>query len=75
MGLNKQDMKPLVQMLEESLVKNEQAQEKLRLEYVALTDKMTQLSEIHQETVKLRDAFYRYAKFITPEEEQVNDAN
>jgi hypothetical protein len=75
MGLNKQDMKPLVQMLEESLVKNEQAQEKFRLEYRTLTDKMNQLYEMHQELVQLRDAFYRYAKFITPEEEQVNDAN
>ena len=75
MGISKEDMKPLVQMLEASLVENEQAQEKLRLEYVALTDKMTQLSDIHQETVKLRDAFYRYAKFVTPEKEQVNDAN
>ena len=75
MTVSKEDMKPLVEMLDAFLVENEQAQEKLRLEYVALTDKMTQLSEIHQETVKLRDAFYRYAKFITPEEEQVNDAN
>ena len=57
MGISKEEMKPLVQMLEASLVENEQA----------LTDKMTQLSEIHQETVKLRDAFYRYAKFITPD--------
>tara|TARA_R100000963_G_C4635539_1_gene99749 strand:- start:897 stop:1124 length:228 start_codon:yes stop_codon:yes gene_type:complete len=75
MAVSKETMKPIVQMLEESLVKNEQAQEKLQLEYRTLTDKMNQLYEMHQELVQLRDAFYRYAKFITPEKEQVNNVN
>ena len=49
--------------------------DQLQLEYRTLTDKMNQLYEMHKELVQLRDAFYRYAKFITPEKEQVNNVN
>ena len=73
MTVSKEDMKPLVEMLDAFLVENEQAQEKLRLEYLALTDKMNQLNDMKNETRHLRDAFYRYAKFITPETQVNND--
>ena len=75
MTVSKEDMKPLVQMLEESLVENEQEAEKLLAEWKTIDDRMNHLAEIHKEIIKLRDAFYGYAEFITPEKEQVNDAN